>query len=75
MKNISRRNFIKKGVLYTSGLSVMPHPLTILKRGKALGANDRLRIGIIGCGSRGNKVFMDGIYKHTEEMNIEITAL
>ncbi len=53
----------------------LPQSLTVLTKGRALGANDRINIGIIGCGSRGNKVFMDGVYKHAKEMNVEITAL
>lgn len=42
---------------------------------RILGANDRISIGIIGCGSRGANSHMPGIYAHNEEMNIEITAL
>jgi predicted dehydrogenase len=74
MDNLTRRDFIKIGAIATSGISVMPS-FTILKKGRAIGANDRIRIGIIGCGSRGNNVFMDGVYKHSDKMNIEITAL
>lgn len=74
MKNLSRRKFIKNSAIVTSGVGVLPQSLTILKKGRAIGANDRIRIGIIGCGSRGNKVYMDGIYKHTDAMNVEIVA-
>ena len=75
MKNLSRREFVKKSAVAASGISVLPDSLTILKKGRAIGANDRIRIGIIGCGGRGNNVFMDGVYKHVKEMNIEINAL
>jgi len=75
MEHLSRREFIKSGALVTSGISLLPESLTLLKKGRAIGANDRIRIGIIGCGSRGNNVFMDGVYKHVGEMNIEIVAL
>lgn len=75
MKNLTRRNFIKNSAIAVSGAVVFPESLTILKKGRALGANDRIRIGIIGCGSRGNKVYLDGINKHSEAMNVEVVAL
>lgn len=73
--NISRRDFLKKGAAVASGVAIFPESLTILKTGKAKGANDRVRIGIIGCGSRGNKVYMEGIYKHANTMNAEVVAV
>lgn len=75
MKEISRRKFIKNSAIAALGVGIMPESLTILKQGRAIGANDRIRIGIIGCGKRGNNVFMDGVYKHAAEMNVEIVAL
>ncbi|HZH71659.1 MAG TPA: Gfo/Idh/MocA family oxidoreductase [Mariniphaga sp.] len=75
MKNLDRRKFIKNSTILTAGVGIMPHSLTVLKKGRAIGANDRIRIGIIGCGSRGNRVYMDGIHKHTEKMNVEIVAI
>ena len=75
MKELSRRKFIKNSAIVASGVGILPDSLTILKQGRALGANDRIRIGIIGCGDRGNKVYMDGVYKHAGEMNVEIVAL
>ena len=75
MKKLSRRKFIKDSAYATLGVGILPKSLTILKQGRALGANDRIRIGIIGCGDRGNKVFMDGVYKHVDEMNVKIVAL
>ncbi|NLO03972.1 MAG: Gfo/Idh/MocA family oxidoreductase, partial [Bacteroidales bacterium] len=73
--NVSRRNFLRQGAIVASGVSVFPESLTILKKGGSLGANDRLRIGIIGCGSRGNRVYMNGIHNHAEAMNAEIVAV
>ncbi len=73
--NISRRDFLKKGAVVASGVAVFPESLTILKAGQAKGANDRIRIGIIGCGNRGNKVYMDGIYKHAKSLNAEVVAV
>ncbi|MDD4175039.1 MAG: Gfo/Idh/MocA family oxidoreductase, partial [Kiritimatiellae bacterium] len=44
-------------------------------RRRALGANDRIRIGVIGCGDRGRNAHMKGIYRHVKETNFEIVAL
>ena len=39
------------------------------------GANDRLSIGIIGCGDRGVGAHMAGIHAHDQTQNLEITAV
>lgn len=47
MKNLSRRNFIQKGIIGAVGLSVMP-----LLKGFKVGVNDTIRLGIIGLGQQ-----------------------
>jgi predicted dehydrogenase len=49
--------------------------LTALGRSKVWGANERLRVGIIGCGDRGRNVHMPGIHAHDKTMNLEIVAV
>jgi predicted dehydrogenase len=46
-----------------------------LSYSRVLGANDRISIGIIGCGSRGVGTHMPGVHKFAEQENIEITAV
>jgi predicted dehydrogenase len=75
MKKISRRGFIRSGTVSALGLSVLPQTITILEKGRAIGANDRIRIGIIGCGDRGINAHMEGVYQHAAKINIEITAV
>ncbi len=48
----SRRNFIGN---VASGLAVMAAP------GKVLGANDRIRVGVIGIGARGTEITRDAM--------------
>ena len=38
-------------------------------------ANERISIGVIGCGGRGFRAHMPGVHKHDKEQNIEITAV
>ena len=75
MTKVSRRGFIKSGTITALGISVLPQSFTILEKGRATGANDRIRIGIIGCGDRGCNAHMEGVYKHTGIINLEIVAV
>jgi predicted dehydrogenase len=42
---------------------------------RVLGANDRISIGIIGCGDRGINVHMNNIHALSASQNVEITAV
>jgi len=75
MTKLSRRNFIRSGAIAAAGISILPESVNILETGKAKGANDRIRIGIIGCGDRGCNAHMEGIYKHLAATNFEIVAV
>lgn len=75
MTKLSRRNFIRSGAIAATGITILPESVTILETGRSKGANDRIRIGIIGCGDRGCNAHMEGIYKHVAETNIEIVAV
>ncbi len=70
----TRRNLIKMA----SGAAVagaMPFSVSAATRKRSVGANDRIRIGVIGCGDRGRNAHMKGLYKHVKETNFEIVAL
>jgi predicted dehydrogenase len=47
---INRRDFIRRAAVSTAGLSFA---MTGANTGKVLGANDRIRLGLIGCGRQG----------------------
>jgi predicted dehydrogenase len=66
----NRRDFVKGAV---AGITAAK--LTARSYGRVLGANDRIQIGQIGCGSRGIGVHMAGIQKHGGQENAEITAV
>ncbi len=65
----SRRQFMKTAAV---GAAVS---LTASSRARAAGANDRISIGIIGCGDRGIGAHMAGVNAFAKEQNIEITAV
>lgn len=64
----SRRQFLKRAAGAAAAVSASSH-------GRAVGANDRISIGIIGCGQRGFGAHMAGVHKHAREQNVEITAV
>ena len=66
----SRRAFLKRASVGAAAAA-----LTAASYRRVLGANDRIAIGIIGCGSRGRDAHMRGVNQHAKEQNIEITAV
>ena len=73
---LRRRDFLKTvgGVAVGAALT-SSRPSSAAERTRAAGANNRIRIGMIGCGDRGINAHMAGVQKHAEAMNIEIVAL
>jgi predicted dehydrogenase len=65
--NQNRREFIKAGATGTAAIAIGG------TRG-ILGANDRIRLGIIGCGGRGNYLLRQTALC-AQELNVEIAAL
>jgi hypothetical protein len=51
--SVTRREFIKASATLAAGVALSTRPLTARERARSIGANDRIRIGIIGCGDRG----------------------
>lgn len=69
-QTLSRRNFIQQtrnGMLVATAFSMVP--------ARAFGANDRLRIGIIGCGSRAYSSLIPEILQFAGEENVVIRAV
>ena len=67
---VSRRDLLKAGFGGSAALA-----FSAAGYARIPGANDRISIGIIGCGSRGIGAHMAGVNKHAKEQNIEITAV
>ncbi len=68
-ETMSRRSFMQKST-WSASL-----PLIALLPASAKGANDRLAIGIIGCGSRGQNALMEEIHQFSETENAAIAAV
>lgn len=65
-KSTSRRTFLKSASTAVA--------MTASSYARAAGANDRISIGVIGCGQRGRALMAD-LHRHDKEQNVEITAV
>ncbi len=65
----SRRGFLKTASV-GAALS-----LTAASYAKVVGANERIRLGQIGCGGRGYQAHMGGIHPHDKAQNVEFVAV
>jgi predicted dehydrogenase len=76
MAKMNRRNFIAStaaGAALALSAGTATSKAASYKR--IIGANDRIAIGIIGCGSRGRNAHMTGVNNHAATQNVEITAV
>jgi predicted dehydrogenase len=65
---MDRRSFLKTAA---GGAMAM----TAASYSRVLGANERISIGVIGCGSRGIGAHMGGIEPFATDQNVEVTAV
>src|SRR5881394_2153484 len=66
---LSRRTFVKTSTLATGGIAI-----GALTQARAVGANDRLRIGVIGVGGMGTG-HVGSLVKKSDGENIQVVAV
>ncbi len=66
----SRRDILRAAAAGSAALA-----MSATSYSRVIGANERISIGIIGCGSRGVGAHMAGVNDHAKTQNIEITAV
>ncbi len=70
MQACSRRDFLKTATVGAAALG-----MTAASYARIRGANERISLGIIGCGDRGTNAHMTGIHKFDKEQNVEVVAV
>ena len=72
LKNSNRRDFLK-----VSGAAIAASAVTWNARSYAaiLGANDRVKVGIVGCGDRMRGGDLPAFQAHAKDMNFQIVAV
>lgn len=71
----SRRNFIRKTVVGGAGVLISTSGFSASSYRRILGANDRIRVGIIGFSDRFRSSLMPSFLALNKELNFEFTAL
>lgn len=66
----TRRQFLRNAAVGTAAIS-----MTAASYARVKGANERISIGMIGCGDRGRNAHMTSMHRYAEEQNVEITAV
>jgi predicted dehydrogenase len=69
-QSTSRRRFLQSASAGAAALAVSARSYA-----RIVGANERISIGVIGCGVRGRHAHMPGVHAHAKALNIEITAV
>ena len=73
---LPRRDFLKTSATLAAGAALAPRFLTAAERTRSIGANSRIRIANIGCGSRGRTAHLEkGIIPHLAATNFEVVAI
>ena len=70
MATTDRRTFLR-----TAAAGVTAISMNASSYARVVGANDRINIGIVGCGSRGIGAHMRGINTHAQAQNVVISAV
>ena len=65
----SRRKFLSTA---SAGAAMA---FTAASYGRIAGANERIALGLIGCGGRGYDAHMGGVHPHDKGQNVEFTAV
>lgn len=66
----TRREFLKTATVSAAAIS-----MSAASYARVIGANDRISIGVIGCGSRGIDAHMASVNNFAKEQNVEFTAV
>ena len=69
VESFSRRKFLRTA----AGGAAMA--MSAASYSRVMGANERISIGVIGCGGRGVGAHMGGIKPHAAGENVEVTAV
>ena len=71
LKGTDRRGFLKLGAAAAAGAA----SFSASSYASILGANDRVRVGVIGCGDRMKSSLIPAFQEHAKELNFEFVAV
>ena len=71
----SRRLFIKQSAIAAAGTYIAGMGLSTKSYGNIIGANDRVRIGVVGYSDRFRQALFPSFLNHYKELNFDIVAV
>jgi len=71
----SRRDFIKKAAIAAAGTYVGTFGMSAKSYANIIGANDRVRVGVVGFSDRFKDTLFPCFLNHNKELNFDIVAL
>ncbi|HOI48294.1 MAG TPA: Gfo/Idh/MocA family oxidoreductase [Prolixibacteraceae bacterium] len=71
----SRRSFIKKSAIGTAGVIIGAHGFSAKSYGNIIGANEKVRVGVVGFSDRFRSSLFPCFMDHAQKMNFEMVAL
>ncbi|MBE0655495.1 MAG: Gfo/Idh/MocA family oxidoreductase, partial [Bacteroidales bacterium] len=72
---MKRRNFLKNTTAAAAGITIGGMGMTAKSYGNILGANDKVRVGIVGFSGRARGALIPSFLSQAKEMNMEIVAV
>ncbi len=73
--SVSRRNFIKQSAKASAALYAASFGFSAKSYGNIIGANDRVRTGVVGFSDRFRQSLLPSFLNHNKEMNFDIVAV
>ena len=70
----TRRDFLKTGMLSTAGLALAGMGVPIRSFARTLGANDRIRVGVIGFSDRFRSSLLPTFMANAKELKISVKS-
>ena len=71
----SRKDFIRKTAITTAGISLGASAFSARSYNNIIGANDRVRVGVVGYSDRHRSSHMPCFMNHYKELNFDIVAV
>src|ERR1044071_5074907 len=71
----SRRKFIKQAAIAAAGTYAGTMGLSAKSYGNIIGANDRVRVGVVGFSDRFRSTLLPCFLNHQKELNFDMVAL
>ena len=71
----SRKDFIKQTAITTAGISLGASSFSAKSYNNIIGANDRVRVGVVGFSDRHRSTHMPCFMNHYKELNFDLVAV